>query len=183
MLFVVAVISACAAVIVPLEHKYATDPVQKAARGEISALGDLSLIRADNAARALAAVQAKSPAESRVQDLTLRPTHADIDVVVPADGSEHRWLVDVGFNAADDTSDATQDYGKTFRQFDMTVPERITRAVLAQLHRPESDVDYITTIITQDDPSFRWELFLQHGRIRDRTWLANADGSDLHRNG
>lgn len=184
-LFILAVLSACAAIIVPLEHKYATDPVQKASRGEITALDGLSLIRVANAQNALNAVAAKSQAESVVQNLVIRPTRMDLEVVVPADGSEHDYEVDPAFGVhADDVRDATSDHGTSFRTFDMTVPERMARAVLKQLGRPEGDVDYIVASIPSSaDDQLEWLLYLQHGRIRDRVWRANADGSDLRRNG
>ena len=183
-LFILAVLSACAAIIVPLEHKYATDPLQKASRGEISALSDLSLIRAGNAQRALAALRARSSSESVIRDFTLRPTRINAEIVNPADGTEHDMGVDVGFGVSDDVSDASSDYGVTFRNLDVTVPERMVRAVLADLHRPESDVDYVTAAVPSSaDSKLEWLLFLQHGRIRDRTWRADADGSNLRRNG
>lgn len=183
MLFTLAVISACAAVIVPTEAHYASDPVQKASRGEIGGLDALSLLRAERAAAALEAIRAGSPAESRVQSLTVRPTQVDAEVVVPADGSERDANVDVALKAHfDDPRDASSDYGVTFRRFDMTVPEAMTRAVLARLHRPESDIDYVTASISSDG-SYTWSLFLQHGRIRDRHWTADADGANLKRPG
>lgn len=184
MLFTLAVLSACAAVIVPTEAHYASDPVEKASRGEIGGLDALSLLRADRATAALEAIRAGSPAESRVQDLTLYPTQMSAQVVVPADGSERNVGVDVALKAHfDDPRDASSDYGVTFRRFDMTVPEAMARAVLARLHRPESDLLYATASISSSDSSYTWSLFLQHGRIRDRQWTADADGSNLKRPG
>ena len=60
----------------------------------------------------------------------------------------------------------------------------MTRAVLKELGRPESDVDYVVASIPSTESSeLEWLLYLQHGRIRDRTWRADADGSNLRRNG
>ena len=185
LLFIAAVISACAAVIVPTEKKYADDPVQKAARGEITPLGELSLIRAANAQRALDGVRERLPAEVVVQDVVLRPGRIDVEAVVPADGTEHDFAVDPGFGIHPaEVTDASNDYGVTFRQLDMRVPEAMARAVLAQLEREESDLDYIVASTpSSEGQTLQWLLYLKHGRIRDRVWRANGDGSNLRRNG
>ena len=185
LLFIAAVLAACAAIIVPLEKHNADDPVQKAQRAEITTLSDLPMLRAANAQRALDAVRAKSPAESVVQDLDIRPTSLSMEVVVPDDGTEHDYTVDPAFGVhADEPRDASSDYGLTFRKIDLTVPERITRSVLSQLHRPESDFNYILASIPSSAESKpEWILYLQHGRIRDRVWRADFDGSHLRRNG
>jgi hypothetical protein len=185
LLFIAAVLAACAAVIVPLEKQYTDDPVQKANRGEISPLSDLSMLRAGNAQRALEAIRAKSPVESRVQSLTLRPTQVDATVVVPADGTQHDFLVDPAFHIdAREPRDASTDYGMTFRRFDLSVPEGMIRAVLTELDRSERDVAYVSASIPSDEHTKQeWLLYLEHGRIRDRVWRADGDGSHLRRNG
>jgi hypothetical protein len=183
-IFIVLVFGASAAVVLPQEQKYADDPLQKVIRGEVDGLSELSLLRADHARRALEEVRKRSPSESLIQDLTIRPTFMRMSVEVPADGSLHAYTVGVGFKVeADEPRDASSDYGLTFRRVDMSVPERMATIVLDQLHRPTSDIDYVVLSISSGETEPDWLLFLKHGRVRDRTWRASSDGTNIRRNG
>lgn len=182
--FVALVLAACAVVVVPLEQRFADDPVEKARRGEVTGLHELSMLRAGNARRAVDEVRRRSPAEVRVQSLTLRPAGASLTVVEPANGSEREFEVDPGFGvAAGEAGDASSDYGVTFRALDAGVPERMIRIVLDQLHRDAETVDYVAAAISSGGAPLQWLLYLEGGRIRDRVWRAEADGTNVRRNG
>jgi hypothetical protein len=183
-IFVAVVAGGCAAIWAPLESHYANDPVEKARRGEVTGLGPLSLLRATNATRALEEVRRRSPAEVRVQTLSFRPAQVYATVVEPGTGEERDYSVDPGFNVSGgEAEDASSDHGVTFRAVDAGVPERMARAVLAQTHRDEDDIDYVSASTSSTGEPHQWLLYLKSGRIRDRVWRAEADGSNVRRNG
>lgn len=183
-LFIAVVAGGCAAIWVPLERHYTNDPVERARRGEVTGLHELSMLRADNAVRAIALVKDRSPAEVRVQTLTLRPTAITMTVVEPGNGTERDFGVDPGFHVSGgEPGDASSDYGVTFRALDGTVPERMARIVLEETHRDASDIEYASASTSSTGEPVQWLLYLKGGRIRDRVWRAEADGSNVRRNG
>lgn len=185
LIFIVLVFGACAAVIVPLERHYADDPLEKARRGEIEGLDPLSMLRAANATHALREVAERSPAEVRIQDLTIRPASVALSVEIPAEGSRRTFTVDPGFGvSAGNPTDASSDSGATFRGIDGGAPERMALIVLGRLHRPAEALDYVVASIpVSAGDKLSWLLFLKGGRVRDRAWRADADGANVRRNG
>lgn len=185
LVFIVLVFGACAAVVVPLEQHYANDPLEKARRGEVDGLDPLSMLRAANTRRALREVAKRSPSEVRIQSLTIRPTSVDLSVEVPAEGSRRTFTVDPGFGVSSgDPSDASSDSGVTFRRLDGGVPERMARIVLDQVRRPAAALDYVIAgIPSSAGAGLTWQLYLKGGRVRDRAWTADADGTNVRRNG
>ncbi|MFL5844954.1 MAG: hypothetical protein ACJ762_09700 [Solirubrobacteraceae bacterium] len=182
--FIAVIAAGCAAIWVPLERHYTNDPVERARRGEVTALHELSMLRADNAVRAVRLVEERSPAEVRVQTLTIRPTALTMTVVEPGNGTERDWGVDPGFHVGGgEAEDASSDYGVTFRALDLTVPERMARTVLDQTHRNPRDIEYASAATSATGEPVQWLLYLAGGRIRDRVWRADADGSHVRRNG
>jgi hypothetical protein len=182
--WIAVVVAACAAVVVPLEAKYTDDPVERARRGEVTGLHELSMLRAENAVRALELVRERTPSEVRVQSFVLRPIRVDATIVEPGTGREFRYEVDPGFHVSGgEPGDASADYGVTFSKVDASVVEKVVRAVLAEVDRPATDVDYAVASISSTDQPLQWLVFLKGGRIRDRTWIADADGSNVRRNG
>jgi hypothetical protein len=178
------VLGATALIWIPLERHYANDPAEKARRGEVTGLGELSMVRSTNATAAVEEMRRRSPAESRVQNLVLRPTSVDATVVVPADGTGRTFSVTPGLHvAAAKPTPASSDYGVTFRRIDATVPETMARSVLGELHRDEGDLDYVVASVSSTGGPMEWLLYLKSGRIRDRAWRAEADGGHLRRNG
>jgi hypothetical protein len=182
--FTAVVLAASTAVVVPLDRHYADDPVEKAQRGEVRGLDALSMFRAANLQRALSAVAAKSPAEVVVQDLTVRASSLELTIEEPANGTRRRIAVDVGFGVhIGDPDDASSDEGVTFRQLDAGVPERMIGEVLARVHRPASDVSYVSPSISSSEPRIQWLVYFESGRIRDRIWRADGNGNNVRRNG
>lgn len=184
LIFVLLVLGGTALIWIPLERHYRDDPAEKASRGEITGLKPGSLLLAANARRAIDAIRSRSDAESRVQSLSLRPTYVAATVVVPADGTEHDFRVDPSFAVdADPPDDASSDDGASFARIDPAAPERMARTVLAQLHRDDADLDYAAMSSSPTDRTITWSLYLKHGRIRDRTWVADAHGGHVKRIG
>lgn len=183
-IFVVLVLGVTALIWIPLERHYANDPAERASRGEITGLSDGSLLLAANARRALAEIRKRSARGSVVQNLSIRPTYVASTVVVPADGSEHDFRVDPSFHVdAGAPGDATSDDGVAFPRIDTAAPERMARTVLAELHRDDADLDYAAMSAFPGEKAVTWSLFLKHGRIRDRTWIADAHGEHVKRSG
>jgi hypothetical protein len=183
-LFMAVVVAASAAVVVPLEQDYARDPVEKARRGEVTGLHELSMLRSPHAARALELIRERSPSEVRVQSLVIRPVTVSATIVEPGTGREWDFDVDPGFHVAGgEPSDASSDYGVTFRSIDAGVIEPLVRAVLDRTGKPADDVEYVAAAMSSTGEPMQWLVYLRGGRIRDRVWRADADGSNLRRNG
>lgn len=183
-IFAVLVLAGCAAVLVPLERENTNDPVERARRGEITGLHELSMLRGENAVRAIDEIRRRSPAEVRVQSLTLRPVAAQLTVVEPANGTQRDWEVVPGIEVSGgEVENASTDYGVTFRAIDATMPERLARAVLDKLNRDPADLDYISAAISSSGDPLQWLVYLKSGRVSDRIWRADADGANLRRNG
>lgn len=182
--FIALVAGGCALIWAPLESHYANDPFEKARRGEIRGLDELSMLRAGNAVRALEEVRRRAPVEVRIQTLTFRPTSVLISIVEPGTGEDRDYDVDPAFRVGGgEPSVASSDYGATFRAIDASVPERMAREVLALTHRDADEIDYVSAATSSTGDPVQWLLYFASGRIRDRVWRAEADGSNVRRNG
>jgi hypothetical protein len=184
-LFAVVALAAGAAVIVPLHDHFAKQDAAAAFNtAESKGLRSRSLIRTANVQRVLAEVERQSPADALVQDVLLHP--ADLVVVVEDPASGSRRSFDLGSDgkiSAGGTSDATADYGVRFAQIDPSVPERVAREALARAHRTDDDsIDYVTASISPPH-QMHWVIALLHGPVRDRMWIADADGTHVKRQG
>lgn len=179
-LFAVVAMAAGAAVIVPL-HKHFAD--QKANAAQATGLRSRSLLLAANVQHVLDEVSRQSPAGALVQDLDLHPADVIVNVEDPAKGTLQTFELDSsGKVSPGGVSDATSDYGVRFGQIDPAVPERVARAVLARAHRTDDAIDYVTASISPPH-TLHWVVALQHGPVRDRMWIADADGTHVRRNG
>jgi len=180
LLFVVLTLAAGALVLAREESDAVSDPAAKAARGEVTGLGELSLLREANLSRLLAKVDAGS--YPIVSNLRVAPQRADV-TAADSEGTQKILSVDPGLGVEErDFGTASGTGGLRAAKIDARGPERMLRAVARRTERPVGDVDYVTmSFLGSGEPE--WYLALSGGPPRDRSWLAAADGSDLRRSG
>jgi hypothetical protein len=155
------------------------DPKQKAARGEVKGLSDLSLLRADNLGRALAKVDAGS--RPLVSNIRIAADRVNV-LVRDTDGSRKYLTIDPGLGIASSDSGVGEDDAVRAGKLDAKAPERMVRAVVKTTGLGPEAVDYVTMSVSRlGEPG--WYMFLKEGPARVRQWTAAADGSDLRKPG
>lgn len=161
------------------EQDSVADPVQKAARGEVTGLAPLSFLRADRFAAALDALWSREP-KGRIITLRLDPTRVNAQVRTP-DFKVHYLDVNAALAVSEaNTSESVQE-GIAYATIDPTVPQRMVRAVNAQTDTSPADVDYLTlTASTSSASPSTWALRLARGVRPDRRmYTAKLNGSGL----
>ena len=177
--FVVLTIAASAWVLVGAERRAESDPVQKAARGEIAGLDQLSLVREANLRRVIAKVAAGQ--RPLVTNVRVAPTRVDF-TVRDAGGSRKSLSVGPSFKVKESDLGVGEDDALPVARLDARGPERMLRAVAERTGLGVDAVDYVTLSPTGlGEPA--WYLFLKRGDARDRQWAAAMDGSDLRHPG
>lgn len=178
-LFTVATVVISALVLHSAASKSATDPVQKAARGEIQGLSDLSFFHSANLKRAFAKVSA-----SRWPlIISVRVAAARVDVTArDRDGFRKYITINPAYKL--DISDDNVGEDKTFTaaQIDAGAPERMIRAVSERTRMSPNAVDYLVTD-AGNIPDSSWYMFLNQGPARVRQWTATRTGTDLRHPG
>jgi hypothetical protein len=180
LLFAVLTIAASAYVLIGEERDAQSDPKQKAARGEITGLGEESLLREKNLRRVLAKVDAgKYPL---VSSLRVAPQRVDV-TAADSEGRQKILSFDPGLGVEErDFGTSSGDREVRVSEIDARTPEKIARAVAERTGVGVDDVDYAVMVITGVTPP-NWTLALKAGPPRERLWIAAADGSDLRPSG
>jgi hypothetical protein len=179
LVFTIATVAISAMVLHSAASKSATDPVQKAARGEIQGLGELSFYRAANFKKALAQVSA-----SRWPlIISVRLAAARVDVTArDKDGYRKYLSINPAYKMTVSDDDVGEDKTVTAGQIDTGTPERMIRAVAERTRMSPNAVDYLVTDADNDRDS-AWYMFLDQGPARVRQWTATTSGTDLRHPG
>jgi hypothetical protein len=179
LVFTILTLALSAFVLLRSEDDAVNDPVQKAARGEITGLDDESLFRQANIRKALAKVDAgKRPLISNIRISATR-----IDVTArDADGFRKLLSIDTAFKVTERDFGVGEDDAVRASQIDASAPERMVRAVAERTRMSPSAVDYVTQSFSGTGER-SWYMSLDQGPARVRAWIAAGDGSDLRRPG
>lgn len=178
-LFVVITLAASAFVLHRSEDRALHNPVQKAARGEVQGLTALSLVRPENLSRAIAKVDAgQYPFISNVR---VAPDRINLSVR-DADGMRRYLTVDPGFGLKSTDAGVGDDYAVRSSRIDLAAPQRMLKLVVAKTGLPPSALDYVTTSFSKTSPT-TWYMSLKQGPARTRSWIAEANGTDVRKPG
>jgi hypothetical protein len=179
LLFTILTVALSAYVLVTSEHDAEHDPVQKAARGEIKGLNSLSLLREANLRRALGKVDT----ESLPMIVHLRVSATKVDATVrDQDGNQKLVSVDPSFSLKQRDWGSGDDKWVRSGQIDAGAPERMVKSVAERTRLGEDAIDYVS-LSTTGPGGLDWFLALDTGPVRERQWVAAADGSDLRHSG
>jgi hypothetical protein len=177
--FVVLTLAASAYVLAGAERRAESDPVQKAARGEIAGLDPLSLVREANLRRVIAKVAAGQ--RTLVTNVRVAPTRVDF-TVRDSGGSRKSLSVGPSFKVKESDLGVGEEDALPASRLDASGPERMLRAVAERTGVGVDAVDYVTlSPAGLGEPA--WYLFLKRGDARNRQWAAAMDGSDLRHPG
>lgn len=179
LLFTIVTLGVSGYVVVNAEIDARDDPGEKAARGEIDGLDDLSLLREANLRHVLDEVTGGP----RPLVLNLRVSAPAADVTVrDADGYRKVLTFDPSFDSKERDFGVSEDPAFEPGEIDAGVPEKLARRVARRTGQPVEAVDYVTiSASSSGEPS--WYLALDDGPARDRQWVAAMDGSDLRKPG
>lgn len=181
LLFVVLTLLASGFVLKTSEDDAVKDPKQKAARGEVTGLSALSMMRGANLAKALDKVAAG--AHPLVSNIRVAPDRVNL-TALNRDGFRRHLTIDPGFGIRSDDAGVGEDFAVRTAQVDAKAPERMLRLVVAKTGRPASAVDYVTTSFSPGvDAKQTWFLAMKEGPARARQWVAEADGTDIRKPG
>ena len=179
LLFTILTLAISAFVLHNAADKAAKDPAQKAARGEIDGLDELSLFRSANLRKALAKV---SDSEWPLI-ISVRVSATRVDVQSrDRDGYRKYTSIDASLKATVSDANVGEDETISASQIDTTVPERMIRAVSERTRMSPNAVDYLVTDADNENDS-AWYMFLDEGPARVRQWVASSKGTDLRHPG
>jgi len=178
-IFVVLTLAASASVLHRAEANAVKDPKQKAARGEITGLTELSLLRPENLRKALAKVNAGR--YTLVSNIRVAPDRVNVSV---RDRDGYRKYVTIGPGLDVSTSDAGvgEDYAVHTESINAEAPARMLKLVLAKTGLSPKAFDYAATSFSEKSKT-TWYMSMKEGPARVRSWIAEADGSDVRRPG
>ena len=180
LLFTILTLAASAYVLVGEERDAVDDPKEKAARGEVTGLDELSLVREVNLRRALRKVGEGS--YPRISNIRVAPER--LNATAENDEGDQKILtIDPGLGVEEQDFGTSSGTGTaSAAEIDARGPERMARAVAERTELPLDAIDYVTASFSGGGPP-TWFLALEDGPARDRQWIAAADGSDLRRSG
>ena len=175
------VVVAVVLVLTRAEDKALHDPVKKAQRGEITGLGELSLVRADRFRGALQALGEKYP-DGRPLSIRVDPVSVSATLRVGQYGAA-RASVDPALKVHQDGEGETTEKGLTLSRIDPAAPERLVRTVNERTNTQPTDVDYLVLSVDSTSPrASRWALFLRRGTPPDqRRYTSNLAGRDVQK--
>jgi hypothetical protein len=161
------------------DQDYVNDPVQKAARGEITGLGPLSLVREDNLRKAFAVIAAAEP-DGRVTLVDVQPTDVEVDLALP-NFVKQSVNVDAALHLHRGFKGETTDKGLPIKRIDPAAPERFLSKVNARTKTAPTDLDRIVISIPDTNArDARWALTLTGGiRPDQRDYTADRSGHDV----
>jgi hypothetical protein len=179
LLFAIITVAISAYVLLSSEQDAKTDPVQKAARGEIQGLDPQSMLREANLRRALS----KLADGSRPFLISLRVSATKVDVTArDADGSRKVISVDTAFDLKESDFGVGDDKAVRPSVIDASGPERMARAVGERTRLGPDAIDYVALSATGTGER-TWYMSLDQGPARVRQWVASADGTDVRKPG
>lgn len=179
LIFTLLTLAASGYVIATNEHDALHDPTQKAARGEVKGLSELSLLREENLRKALAKVaDGKHPL---INSIRVSAERVDF-TVLDSDGYRKLVHIDPAFKVTEDDFGVGEDTSVRASQIDAAAPERIVRALGERTRLGEEAIDYVTTSFS-GSPPYTWYASLDEGPARVRQWIAAPDGSDIRKPG
>jgi hypothetical protein len=179
LVFALLTLAASAYVLLSDERSAERDPVQKAARGEIGTLDQLSLVREQNLRKLLAKIDAGP--RPFVTNLRIATTRLNL-IVRDSDGIRKVVSVDAALHTDESDFGTGTDDAVRAARIDAAAPERIVRAVLARTHVAPAAVDYLV-LSPSGISGPGWTLYLTQGPVRDRHWSADAHGGRVRRLG
>lgn len=179
LLFLVATLAASAFVLHRAEANAVKDPKQKAARGEISGLSDLSLVRPENLRKALAKVNdGRYPLISNIR---VAPDRINLSVR-DKDGYRKYLTIDPGFGVSTSDAGVGEDYAVHSESINAEAPQRMLKAIVAKSGLTTGAFDYAATSFSENSKT-TWYVAMKRGPARVRQWIGEADGSDIRRPG
>jgi hypothetical protein len=179
LLFVIVTLAVTAYVLLGEENSAVDDPVQKAARGEVRGLDELSLVREKNFRRVLEKV--RSGARPLVADVRLAPERADI-TVQDRDGSRKILSFDPGLGVKERDFGVSTSKARPASAIDPGAPERMVRGAAEESGMSADALDYVTTtFLIETRPT--WTVAFDKGPAKDRLWIAEFGGRDVRRSG
>lgn len=179
LLFAIVTMAASAFVLWNTEQASVDDPKQKAARGEVRGLDELSMIREPNVQRALDHVEGSE--FPLVRNIRIAPTSIDIQAS-DSDGIGRNMSFDPAFEVIESDGGASTVNALAAAKIDAAAPERAIRGAAERAGLDTEDIDYVTTTFIIDSNS-DWSLFFKSGPAKDRHWVAEPDGTDVRRPG
>ena len=178
-LFLVLTLAASGFVLHRAQANTVDDPKQKAARGEITGLSELSLVRAENLRKALAKVNAgKYPLISNIR---VAPDRVNLSVR-DKDGYRKYLTIDPGFGVQTSDAGVGEDYAVSTEAINVNAPERMLKLVVAKTGLTPAAMDYAATSFSENSKT-SWYMAMKKGPARVRQWIAEADGSDVRKPG
>lgn len=179
LIFTVLTVAASALVLHSAASKSETDPLQKAARGEIQGLDELSFFHAANLRKALAKVS-----DGRWPLIISVRLASDRVDVTARDRDGYRKYLSINPAYKVDISDDNVGEDKAIRasQIDTAAPERMIRAVAERTRMSPNAVDYLVTD-ADNEKDAAWYMFLDQGPARVRQWVTSSSGTDLRHPG
>ncbi len=158
------------------EDKAVNDPVQKAARGEVTGATGLSLIRQANFRRALGAVQAKLKPDEVVTNLRLDPGALNV-TARDTEGDQRYFGVDLAYKVHISSSGTTSGDGELgLRNVDASAPERFLAAILDRTHFDPKKLEYMVYDPAEEGDPSDWSAYFEDVPIKQKTWYANGKG-------
>ncbi|MEA2493592.1 MAG: hypothetical protein QOJ29_1503 [Thermoleophilaceae bacterium] len=179
LLFLIATLAASAFVLHKAEADAVTDPKQKAARGEVTGLAPLSLVRPENLRRVLAKVDAgKYPLISNIR---VAPDRVNLSVR-DRDGYRRYLTVGPGLDISSSDAGVGEDYAVRGEAINVEAPERMLKLVVQKTGLTPAALDYAAASFSENSTT-NWYMAMKKGPARVRAWIAERDGSDVRRPG
>lgn len=173
--FTVAALGATALVLGLEESDAVKDPVQKAARGEVTGLSRYSMLRRESFARALRQAERRAGPGALLTGLTLRPTEADFDVLTAKGGRS--IAVDPGFGVEEDDGPGAGT-GVDFDALDAAAPERLVANVRRRFGEPPDEVSFVA-LFGLSGAEVEWLANYRATRADEHRYEAAGDGSQV----
>jgi hypothetical protein len=181
LLFAIITLAASAFVLIGEENDAVSDPKQKAARGEIKGLDELSLVRSKNLTKVLADVNGSS--RPYVSNIRVAPDRVNL-TVRDADGERKVLTYDAAIERTTNDFGVGEDRAVRATSIDANAPERMLRTVTEKTEMDADALDYVTLTVSGESKSdWTWYMALKEGPARVRQWVAAADGSDVRKPG
>jgi hypothetical protein len=161
------------------EQSAADDPKQKAARGEVRGLDELSMIREPHVKRVLDEVeQSEWPL---IRNIRISPISVDVQAS-DKDGIGRNMTFDPTFKVTESEGGVSTVNAIPAAKIDPGAPELAVRGAAEHAGVSVDAVDYVTNAYIIDSDS-DWFVALKEGPAKDRQWVAEPDGRDVRRPG
>ncbi|MBO9532666.1 MAG: hypothetical protein J7513_06815 [Solirubrobacteraceae bacterium] len=180
-LFVALFIAAFVVVFNAEEQRRLDDPVERAARGEVTVQSSESLLQADQFETALDAAEGAAPDGATVESIRLTPTRVDI-TVAQRDGARFSIGVDPAFRVTKNDAGAAEPAGLPFERVPTAVPARLVRTIEGKLGLKPADLDYL--LLNTGKSSFdgkrtdSWGAYYSKPPLKNDA-MAALDGTDV----